>query len=52
MLDAVGRGDRGFSNGEVRLAGAVPDAGVTWTVTAELLAGEPPLTAEVTIPPA
>lgn len=52
VLDAVGRGDRAFSNGEVRLGASVPDEGATWTVTAHLLPGSSPLTAEIVIPPA
>lgn len=50
--DAVGRGDRGFSNGEVRITPPVPAAGDELSVRAALLDGEPPLTATVTVPPA
>jgi hypothetical protein len=50
VLDAVGRGDRGFSNGEVRLATSPSDAGERWTVEVEVLAGEPPLRATVELP--
>ncbi|MBW3659770.1 MAG: hypothetical protein KY457_14110 [Actinobacteria bacterium] len=51
VLDAVGRGDRAFSNGEVRLAASPSDAGETWTVEVEVLAGEEPVTATVELPP-
>jgi hypothetical protein len=47
VWDAVGRGDRDFSNGEVRLVPA-PSAGAAVTVTVELLSGAPPLRATVT----
>lgn len=50
VLDAVGRGDRAFSNGEVRLAASVPDAAHTLTVVVEVLADEPALTIEVDVP--
>lgn len=49
--DAVGRGDRAFSNGEVRLRPAVPDDGDTLHVTAILLEGEPPAGVTVEVPP-
>ncbi|MBW3621401.1 MAG: hypothetical protein KY461_14245 [Actinobacteria bacterium] len=52
VLDAVGRGDRAFSNGEVRLATSPSDAGETWNLTVELLPGEEPLTATLELPPA
>lgn len=52
VVDAVGRGDRGFSNGEVRIVPAVPAHGDTLEVTAVLLDGEPPLGATITVPPA
>ena len=47
VWDAVGRGDRDFSNGEVRFQPA-PTPGAEVTVTVELLAGPPPLTGTVT----
>jgi hypothetical protein len=43
VLDAVGRGDRHFSNGEVRLA-VVPAAGARLEVTVEVVPGAPALT--------
>lgn len=52
VLDAVGRGDRAFSNGEVRLAASPSDAGERWTVEVEVLAGEAPLRATIELPPA
>ena len=50
--DAVGRGDRSFSNGEVRLTPPVSTAGDLLTVQAPLLDGAPPLKAEVRVPAA
>ncbi len=47
--DAVGRGDRWFSNGEVRLVPA-PPAGSTLTVEVVLADGAPALVAEVILP--
>lgn len=47
IWDAVGRGDRDFSNGEVRVRPA-PSPGAEMTVTVELLAGSPPLRGTVT----
>jgi hypothetical protein len=47
VWDAVGRGDRDFSNGEVRLRPA-PAPGATVEVRAELLPGQEPLTGSVT----
>lgn len=52
VLDAVGRGDRAFSNGEVRLATSPTDAGERWTVEVELLAGEQALVGEIDVPAA
>lgn len=49
--DAVGRGDRSFSNGEVRLRPSVPDEGDTLHVTTTLLDGVPPLGATLAVPP-
>jgi hypothetical protein len=51
VTDAVGRGDRGFSNGEVRIVPAVPDGGDTLRVRVLLLEGEAPLEATVEVPP-
>lgn len=48
VWDAVGRGDRAFSNGEVRLRPA-PPPGATLTVTVELRPGAAALTATVTV---
>ncbi|MTV27012.1 hypothetical protein FTX61_16550 [Nitriliruptoraceae bacterium ZYF776] len=48
VWDAVGRGDRDFSNGEVRLRPA-PAPGATLTVTVALVPGEPPLTGTTTV---
>jgi hypothetical protein len=42
VLDAVGRGDRAFSNGEVRLQPA-PAPGSSLHVRVEVVAGAPPL---------
>lgn len=50
VLDAVGRGDRAFSNGEVRLATSLPDTAHRLAVTVTLLPDAAPLTAEVTVP--
>lgn len=47
VWDAVGRGDRDFSSGEVRLRPA-PAAGAEVAVAVELRAGAPPLTATLT----
>lgn len=47
--ESVGRGDRNFSNGEVRLRPAVPDDGDTLHITASLLDGVPPVSATVEI---
>jgi hypothetical protein len=46
VLDAVGRGDRAFSNGEVRLRPAPPE-GSTLTVRVEVTPGEPALEATI-----
>lgn len=46
VLDAVGRGDRGFSNGEVRLSPA-PPAGAALDVAVTVIPGTAPLTARV-----
>lgn len=48
VWDAVGRGDRDFSNGEVRLRPA-PPPGASLSVTVEVLPGSAPLTATVTV---
>jgi hypothetical protein len=47
VLDAVGRGDRHFSNGEVRLA-PVPSGGARLDVAVTVVPGAPPLTATIT----
>lgn len=47
VLDAVGRGDRHFSNGEVRLAPA-PAEGAGVGVIVTVVPGAPPLTATIT----
>ncbi len=47
VVDAVGRGDRDFSNGEVRLT-PPPSAGAVLDVAVTLLPGTAPLTARVT----
>lgn len=52
VLDAVGRGDRAFSNGEVRLGTAVPDRAHVLQVDVEVLAGADPLSLEVLVPQA
>lgn len=49
VLDAVGRGDRWFSNGEVRLVPA-PAPGSELTVEVQLVAGAPALSAVVPLP--
>lgn len=49
VLDAVGRGDREFSNGEVRLRPS-PAPGARLHVEVELLPGAPPLVGELTLP--
>jgi hypothetical protein len=46
VWDAVGRGDRDFSNGEVRLRPA-PGPGDVVEVSVDLLPGSPPLTGTV-----
>ncbi|MFT5563641.1 MAG: hypothetical protein ACI970_000354 [Myxococcota bacterium] len=51
VADAVGRGDRRFSDGELRLRPGLPTLGGTLTLTAELLPGEV-LRIDVPIPPA
>ena len=48
VLDAVGRGDRHFSNGEVRLA-PVPAEGADLEVTVAVVPGAPALTTSVTV---
>ena len=40
VADAVGRGDRRFSDGEVRLRPGLPVGGCTLTITAAMLPGE------------
>lgn len=46
VLDAVGRGDRGFSNGEVRLS-PPPPAGTALDVAVTVIPGTAPLMARV-----
>lgn len=46
VLDAVGRGDRSFSNGEVRLSPA-PPAGAALDVAVTVIPGSAPLMARV-----
>ncbi len=46
VVDAVGRGDRAFSNGEVRLS-PPPPAGTPLDVAVTLVPGTPPLKARV-----
>ncbi len=48
IFDAVGRGDRTFSNGEVRLVPA-PALDAALRVTVEVVPGQPPLTTGVTL---
>lgn len=50
VLDVVGRGDREFSNGEVRLRPA-PVVGSRLDVEVELVPGRPPLRASFALPP-
>lgn len=49
VTDAVGRGDRAFSNGEVRLVPA-PPAGAHLQVGVRVVSGADPLTGGVTLP--
>ena len=49
VLDAVGRGDRAFSNGEVRLR-PPPQPGTTIEVAVEVLPGAPALSATIHLP--
>lgn len=49
VFDAVGRGDRWFSNGEVRLVPAPPPGG-TLEVEVVLTAGTPPLSGAIELP--
>jgi len=46
IFDAVGRGDRSFSNGEVRLVPAPPE-GVRLRVAVQVAPGTEPLTADL-----
>jgi hypothetical protein len=48
VFDAVGRGDRWFSNGEVRLVPA-PPAGATLTVSVRVTPGSEPLRGRVAL---
>jgi hypothetical protein len=49
VFDAVGRGDRLFSNGEVRLVPA-PGAGMELSVAVTVVPGTAPLAGRVTLP--
>ena len=51
VLDAVGRGDRSFSNGEVRFRPSPPN-GAKVEVVVEVVAGAAPLVARFTVPTA
>jgi hypothetical protein len=51
VIDAVGRGDRAFSNGEVRLVPAPAD-GARLDVKVTLVPGRPPLAGTVRLGPA
>jgi hypothetical protein len=50
VFDAVGRGDRTFSNGEVRLVPPPPPTGGLLAVAVTVVPGGPPLTGEVELP--
>lgn len=50
--DAVGRGDRQLSVGEVRVRPGLPDGATTLRISAEVLGNTPMLRAEAHIPPA
>ena len=49
VMDAVGRGDRGFSNGEVRLR-PPPHPGARLEIMVEVMPGEEPLGASFRLP--
>jgi hypothetical protein len=49
VFDAVGRGDRGFSNGEVRLVPA-PQGGATLAVSVRVAPGAEPLHGRMRLP--
>lgn len=49
VADAVGRGDRRFSDGEVRLRPGLPAPGGGLRLRADVLPGEPPLDLEVEV---
>lgn len=49
IFDAVGRGDRRFSNGEVRLV-PPPPPGSTLGISVVVVPGTPPLTGEIRLP--
>jgi hypothetical protein len=51
VFDAVGRGDRAFSNGEVRLV-PPPPPGATLHLAVQVVPGQPPLHATVELPAA
>ena len=50
VVDCVGRGDRGFSNGEARLV-PPPTPGCQLELEVALVPGEPPLRASVDVAP-
>lgn len=50
IVDAVGRGDRSFSNGEVRVRPAPPEQ-ARLDVEVEVVPGQPPLVGSVALPP-
>ncbi len=50
VFDAVGRGERAFSNGEVRLT-RVPRGGQTLRIEVTLIAEDDPLRGSITVPP-
>jgi hypothetical protein len=50
VFDAVGRGDRAFSNGEVRLVPAPPE-GARLQVAVQVTPGTEPLSADLRLPP-
>lgn len=49
IVDAVGRGDRAFSNGEVRVVPAVPDSVGALEITVRLTRNGPPLQARIAV---
>lgn len=51
VVDAVGRGDRSFSNGEARVRPGLPDGGTSLTVEVRLREDAEPLVGTVGVPP-